>query len=209
MSADTDRSQSRRLEVARDRVDAARRAARVARIAAADDLRARAVRRSRAVWWILVAAVVVAIALAATAIGYAISDARADGRAETRDDVLDAARSAATTMLAADPAHADRYVRDVLALSTGAQHDRLERAQAALTAAVAAQPGASTGRVIAAGLATDPPSDDPGAAADVLLVAEASNPELVGGDPGAERITLTFTMTCVDGNWLVGSVVPG
>ncbi|MGW0037657.1 hypothetical protein [Gordonia sp. NPDC003376] len=209
MSEGADRMQSRRVEVARDRLDGARRAARVARIAAADDLRARALRRSRMVWWILGAAVVVAIALAATALGYAISDARADGRADTRDAVLAAARSAATTMLAADPAHADGYVHGVLALSTGAQHDRLERASAALTAAVAAQPGASTGRVIAAGLVTDPPSDDPGASADVMLVAEASNPELVGGDPGAERITLRFTMTRVDDSWLVGSVVPG
>lgn len=202
-----DTAQSVRVSRAADRVVAATRTARLARIAAADDLRARARRRSRMFRYGMVLAVVVAVALAITTIVYATLDHRADDRAAGNDAVLDAAGSAVTTMLSADPAHAEAYVNAVLAVSAGPQRDRVERSAGALAAAVAAQPVASTGRVITSGLITDPASDDAGTRAEVLLVAQASDPQLVGGDPDADRITLRLTMIRDADGWLVDSAV--
>lgn len=212
MTAAKDRSagsaESVRLRRAAERVTEATRSARDARIAAADDLRARAVRRSRWLRGSLAAGVVVALVLAATAIVVAVVAARAAERTTTQGEVLAAARSAVTTMLTSDPAHADAYVAGVIALSTGPARERLEKSRPALAAAIAAQPSASQGRVLDAGLVSDPGTDDTGAGADVLLVAQASNPALVGGDPDADRITLKLRMVRTGGGWLVASVVP-
>ncbi len=84
-------------------------------------------------------------------------------------------------MLTADPDRAGAYVDEVLAVSTGPQRERIEKARDVLTAEVAGQPGPSVGQVVSAGLVTDPGSDDEGARAGVLVVADATNPVLLGG----------------------------
>ncbi|MDF3283425.1 hypothetical protein [Gordonia sp. N1V] len=206
MTPPTDPTARERL--AQERVTHALRAARLARIAAADDLRARAVARSRRVRRALVVAALVAVVLIIVASTLAVLDHRATERTDLDDEVLAAARSATTSMLTSDPAHAEAYVERVLALSTGAQKTRLEQAGAALSAAVAAQTAPSAGRVLSAGLVTDPGSDDPGSRAEVLVVVQASNPVLLGGDPQADRLTLTVGMTRTDAGWLVDSAVP-
>ncbi|MGC4935877.1 hypothetical protein ACLQ3C_19605 [Gordonia sp. DT30] len=204
----SDSGASARLRRAQERVAVATREARTARIAAAPDLRTRARARSRWLRGGLAVGAAVSVALAAAAIVLAVLGARAQERTDTQDDVLAAARTAATTMLTSDPAHADAYVEKVLAGSTGAQHDRLERARPALTEAIAAQPAPSAGRVLSAGLISDPGGSDPGAHAEALLVVQASNPVLVGGDPQADRLTLRFGMTRTGSGWLVDSAVP-
>ncbi|QUD83971.1 hypothetical protein J8M97_04825 [Gordonia polyisoprenivorans] len=206
MTPPTDPTARERL--AQERVTHALRAARLTRIAAADDLRARAVRRSRWVRRALVVAALVAVVLIIVAGTLAVLDHRATERTDLDGEVLEAARSATTSMLTSDPAHAEAYVERVLALSTGTQKKRLEQAGAALSAAVAAQTAPSAGRVLSAGLVTDPGSDDPGSHAEVLVVVQASNPVLLGGDPQADRLTLTVGMTRTDAGWLVDSAVP-
>ncbi|NED63770.1 hypothetical protein G3I15_22820, partial [Streptomyces sp. SID10244] len=57
--------------------------------------------------------------------------------------------------------------------------------------------------VLSAGLITDPPSDDVGAQARVLMVAEATDPTLVGGDYDDRRVTIEVTMTRTAAGWLM------
>ncbi|GAA1479831.1 hypothetical protein GCM10009624_02710 [Gordonia sinesedis] len=192
---------------ARQRVADARRAARLARVAAASELRARAGRRSRWFRRVLAGAALVAVALLVTVAVLGIVNDRAEGRVQTRSDVIESARAATITLLTSDPAQADRYVASALDVSTGDQRDRLERSRGELRAAVAAQSAPSDGQVLAAGLVTDPTGVDNGATADVLLVAAASNPALLGATADAERVTVTLTMSRADGRWKIARAV--
>ncbi|MGV9827159.1 hypothetical protein [Gordonia sp. NPDC003429] len=188
------------------RVDEATRHARLARIEAAADLRARGRRRSRIFRWMLGCLALIAAFAVITLVVLAVVDARQDRRARTDDDVLTSARAAVTTMLTSSPADAQRYPDRVLAVTTGDQHRKLERSRDALIAAVAAEPAATTGQVMSAGLIADPTGDGEGAHARVLLVAQASDPQLVGGDPAANRITLSLEMTRTGGAWKIAEV---
>ncbi|MFT4128420.1 MAG: hypothetical protein QM662_19595, partial [Gordonia sp. (in: high G+C Gram-positive bacteria)] len=153
----------------------------------------------------LAAAAVVAVGLLIAAVWLRIAAHRGEEQTQVQVAVVDAARAAAVTLLTADPAHPDAYVAKALAVTTGEQRTRLVAASAALRSAVAEQRAPSTGRILGAGLLTDPGH---GASAQVLLVVAASNPELVGGDPDTDRITVSFTMIRVDGAWRVGATVP-
>ena len=140
-----------------------------------------------------------------------------DREAELQRNVLASAREAITSMLTADPDRAGAYVDEVLAVSTGPQRERIEKARDVLTAEVAGQPGPSVGQVVSAGLVTDPGSDDEGARAGVLVVADATNPVLLGGRPDdggenpgadavdttAERLTATLTMERTGDGWKI------
>lgn len=196
---------------ARDRVESATRAARLARIAAGPELRGRARRRSRWLRRTLAGAAVLAVPLLAATVILRVLDSRAGELDQARRDVVAAARSAAVVMLTADPAQPDAYVDRVLDVSTGAQRDRLSQNREVLRDTIAAQPEATTGRVIAAGLVADPtgPGDGSGAgsSAQVLLVADAANPELLGAGPGEQRVTVTLTMIRAGERWKIDRAV--
>ena len=156
-----------------------------------------------------VAGIVAILVVAGVVLGWQIRGQRAE--AELQREVLDSARTAVTAMLTADPADAGAYVDGVLAVSAGSQRDRIESARDALVAEVRSQAGRSVGQVVSAGLVTDPTSGDTGTAVDVLVVADATNPLLLGpGDAGdaavdaiAERITALITMERTGDGWKI------
>lgn len=191
-----------RVARARQRVETATRAARDARIAAAEPLRARARRRSRMVRLGLVAASVLAVILAVTAVVVGLGLRAADQRSADRTEVLTSARTAITTMLTSDPARAEEYVDAVLAVSAGTQRERLAAARGPLTAEIARGPR-GTGEVLSAGIVGESSDDE----ATVLVVAEATNPGLVGGDRAGTRVTLRVEMTRTADGWRVGQAV--
>lgn len=199
-----------RIELARARVDAATRRARTARIVAAPALRARAARRTQTVRRTLVGAAIAVVVLVGVA-GFLAWQIRGQQAAtELQDDVLASARGAVTVMLTADPADPEGYVARVAEVSTGPQLKRIDAAREALVTEVGGQRGSSVGQVISAGLVTDPSSDDIGGSVDVLVVADATNPALLGGsgdgseiDTTGERITALITMTRTDGGWKI------
>ncbi|MCK8612880.1 hypothetical protein [Gordonia sp. C13] len=212
-SATADSVTTTRVQLARDRVDEARRDARATRIAAAPALRARAVRRTRLLRTVLIGtAVAVAILVVVGAVlGWQIRGQRAEVDRQT--EVLDSARAGVAAMLTADPADPVGFVDGVLAVSTGAQRDRIESARDALITEVRTQAGRSVGQVVSAGLVTDPASDEVGVTVDVLVVADATNPLLLGSegtaeeaaavDTTAERITALITMESTGDGWKI------
>ncbi|WP_055475162.1 hypothetical protein [Gordonia sp. HS-NH1] len=199
-----------RVELARERVDTAVRRARTARIAAAPALRWRAIRRTRLLRRTLVAAALAVLVLVAVA-GVLSWQIRGQHEVtELTNDVLASARGAVTVMLTADPADPDGYVTAVAEVSTGAQRERIEAARDALVAEVGGQTGSSVGQVVSAGLVTDPTSDEIGADVDVLVVADATNPALLGEsgdgsgvDTTGERVTALVTMTLTEDGWKI------
>ncbi|GAC67776.1 hypothetical protein [Gordonia soli] len=193
------------IERAERRHGEAVRAHRDARVAAADLIRQRAVRRTRLLYAAL-AALLVVLTAAGVVGGLAGSDAAAAERARAaRAEVLIAASAAMTTMLTADPTDPEAYLDRVISVSVGDQRSRLTAVRTELAAEISRQAAPSTGRVVDAGSVDDPPVEpDDGATARVLLVAEATNPELVGGDLSARRVTVEVTMVRADGRWLVG-----
>ncbi|SDU83445.1 hypothetical protein [Gordonia westfalica] len=207
----TDSTTTARVQLARVRVDQATRTARTTRIAAAPALRERAVRRTRLLRMVLmgVAGIVAILVVAGVVLGWQIRGQRAE--ADLQREVLESARTAVTAMLTADPADAGAYVDGVLAVSAGSQRDRIATARDALVAEVRSQTGRSVGQVVSAGLVTDPTSGDTGTAVDVLVVADATNPLLLGsGDAGdaavdatAERITALITMERTGDGWKI------
>lgn len=202
-----------RVELARARVDTATRAARTARIAAAPALRARASRRTRRVRQVMIvsAAAAVVLVVVAGVLAWGIHEQRRTQ--DLQDDVLSSARSAVTVMLSADPADAGAYVAALAEVSTGPQRARINGARDELVAEVAGQRGPSVGQVVSAGLVTDPVSDAVGSGADVLVVADATDPLLLGqaptraagseADTTAERITALVTMERTEDGWKI------
>ncbi|MFW0795526.1 hypothetical protein AAFP30_17075 [Gordonia sp. CPCC 205515] len=174
---------------------------RAARIAAAEPLRARARRRTTIVLATVAGLLVLAVVLAGFLVAATVRHHTATDRADTNADVLAAADSAVATLLTADPQNPEEYVRRAIAATTGEQRERLADNWLPIAAEIRAQGAPSTGEVLASGLVVDPPSEDVGATSTVLLVAEATNPELLGGAPDDRRITVQATMTRTDAGW--------
>lgn len=189
--------------MARVRVATATRDARLARVAAGGELRRRARRRSRALRWALTVAAVVAVGLIVIIVVLGVVAGRQQASEHDRDDALGAARSAVTAMLTADPVHPDAYLDTVLAVTTGQQHDRLTRARGALADLVASG-SPSTGRVLSAGVVSGP--DD--GQTRIMLAAEASDAQLIGGRPEEHRITVSVLMVHSGSGWKVGEAQP-
>ncbi|WP_270483707.1 hypothetical protein [Gordonia jacobaea] len=200
-------SEIERVRAATSRVDEATRAARRARVAAADALRARARRRSRSLRNGLACAVVLVVCGLVAIVVLAVVDHRQDERAAGQRDALNAARGAVTAMLTATPKDATGYADRIIANSTGAEHDRLSRARDALVAAVSSTETGMSGRVIAAGLISDPTSTSDGARADALVTAQASDPALLGADPDTDVLTVRLLLQRVGGTWKTAEVV--
>ncbi|MFW0788872.1 hypothetical protein [Gordonia sp. CPCC 205333] len=200
MAAEVDASQ--RLIAARVDLDKATRTTRLAAINAGDALRRRARRRRRRM---IVATVVTAMVVLALLILVVLLPLRVSAEqevAQRNDDVLNAASAAVTSMLTADPKQAERYADSVISVSVGEQRERVSGTRRELIDEISRQDAASTGVVLSAGLLTDP-SDAADATADVLLVAEATNPAIIGGDPARRRMPIVLTMRLVDQVWKV------
>ncbi|GED99369.1 hypothetical protein [Gordonia crocea] len=180
--------------------DAALRRWRSARIAAGPALRRRAQQRRARLLVGLRAAVVVATLAVVAVIVMAFVSHRDTAATERGEQAQAAARSALTTMLTADPAKAQAYADAVLAVTTGEQRRRIEAGRAELVGEIARQTGPSTGQVLSVTLVDEPRTDGD---VTVLVVAEATNPQLIGADTTAKRIPVVVTMSRVDGHWLV------
>lgn len=195
-------SASRRLGDARDRLHDATRAARLTGLAAREALYRRARRRRRAMRTGLIVVALVVAVLTVTGVVLAVRLAADAGAAARRTDVLAASRDAVASMLSANPEHAAQYADSLIAASTGEQHARLIAARSELITEIGRQPEPSTGVIVSAGLVTDP-GDAPDATARVLLIAEATNPALIGGDPSQKRMPIVVTMRLVGERWKV------
>ncbi|ORM24983.1 hypothetical protein [Williamsia sp. 1135] len=188
---------SRRLLVARERVADARAEAERASAAAEQAWAARAAGRRRAVKVmtsgcavVCVAALVAALVLIVVHRG-AVSDRARDA------DVLADTRSAVTTLLTIDPERAEEFVDGALEVTTGPQRERLENARSELVDVISGLRVPSTGQVLSAGIVGDATDDS----ADVLVVAEGTNPTVLGADPAQSRVALLVTMKEIDGRW--------
>ncbi|WP_026917281.1 hypothetical protein [Gordonia shandongensis] len=202
---------SRRLTLAREEYAAAVAEEERARVAAGPAARRRSRRRAAGVRLAVLAAVIAAAVMAGVA-GWAQSSGSSSVEAAARADAARrAADEAVTVMLTADPAHPDEYVRTVRAVTTGDQRSRVDRTAADLRDFVAGQPSRMSGRILSSAIVDEPGVDagaaTGGAATDgevtVLLVVQASRPELVGGEARGNRVGLTVTMVDRDGRWLV------
>ncbi|GAB08928.1 hypothetical protein GOARA_022_00040 [Gordonia araii NBRC 100433] len=180
--------------------DRATRRWREARIAAGPALRRRAARRRRQLALGIRVVVALGVLAIVAALVFGILDRRGALAHQRGDEAQLGARAALQTMLSADPRKAEAYVDAVLAVSAGSQRARIEAARGELAAEIAAQSGPSTGQVLATALVDEPSPSGP---VTVLVVAEATNPQLIGADTTAKRVPVVVTMTQVDGRWLV------
>lgn len=187
-----------RLQQARDRYHAAVAAQQQAQADAEPARRRRSQRRAAAVRLAVVAALVAAAVLGS--IGW-WAHSSADGLAATLGDqsaAQSAAEGAVVTMLTADPARAADYVREVLDVTTGDQRIRVQGSRGDLEALVTAQPRPATGQVVSSGVVSAGSTQ-----VTVLVVAQTTTPELVGGDASRNRVGIAMTMAKIDGRWLV------
>ncbi|PYE13088.1 Mce-associated membrane protein [Williamsia limnetica] len=190
---------SRRLQAARLRVADARAEAERARAGAEQAWANLAVRRRRAVTVVssgcaaLCVVILVAVLVLVVAHRGAVSDRARDA------DVLADTRSAVTTLLTIDPARAQEFVDSALAVTTGPQRERLENSRSELLDVIGGLRVPSTGQVLSAGIVGDA-SDD---SADVLVVAEGTNPTVLGADPAQSRVAVLVTMKETGGRWKI------
>ena len=196
---DTDSSTSVRLAAARARLAEAEEIHSTARDAADRARRTRGRRTERAVRVLSIAGLLVTVALVVATIVLVSVGGGGAAESDRAAAVLRAARDGVTTALTADPARPGEYVESVLGVSTGEFGQRVTASRAEIESSVASQAFAGTGQVISAGVV----GPDPGASADVLVVAEATNPQLLGGGAGDARIVLLVHMTRVDDRWKI------
>ncbi|GGF24466.1 hypothetical protein [Williamsia phyllosphaerae] len=200
MSAgETGSTTSVRLAAARTRLAEATEVHAAARAAADDARRDRARRVGRWARVVSVVGLILTVALVVAAIVLVSVGGGGVAASERADAVLASARAGIATALTADPGRPSEYVESVLGVSTGEFRRRVTDSRGEIESSVAAQAIAGTGQVISAGIV----GPDPGSAADVLLVAEATNPQLLGGGAGDARIVLLVHMVRADGAWKI------
>ncbi|GED99864.1 hypothetical protein nbrc107696_03110 [Gordonia spumicola] len=191
---------TQRVRQAREKLADAVREERLALIAAAPALRGRARRRRAAVRLALVAALVVAVAAAGVGLWATLSASSTRSAVASSDDAVAAASAAVVTMLTPDPANADAYLAAIVDDSTGDQRRRFEQNHGAIAEYVRSSAVRPAGSVVTAGS-----ERADGDTVDVVLVAQATDPTLVGGQQGEQRVTLRVTMTRSDDRWLVAN----
>ncbi|WP_132992097.1 hypothetical protein [Gordonia zhaorongruii] len=187
-----------RVTQAQKRYDAAVRDYRTAMIAAAPALRARARRRAAALRLAVIAVCVVALVAAIVGVWAWISAGSAREGIDDGDAAVSSASEQIVGMLTPDPADPAGYVQNVLNGSTGEQHERISKGRDALAAYVGGLPTAPDGAIVSAGV--DAERDG---SVDVLVVAQAGDPTLIGGGQEDRRVSLLVTMTESGGRWLV------
>jgi hypothetical protein len=137
--------------------------------------------------------------MAVVAIVFGVQHRDADQDRARDADVLADTRSAVTTLLTIDPADPAAFVDRALAVTSGEQRRRLEQARPQLLD-LAGQLGVpSTGQVLAAGIT----GEVEGSTARVFVVAEGTDPALLGGSTAQNRVALVVTMKDVDGQWKI------
>ncbi|SIS14749.1 hypothetical protein [Williamsia sterculiae] len=149
--------------------------------------------------WVVAAGVVSTVGLVVVVVVLSVLGNRADGRSHRADDALRAVRAGVTTLLTSDPGAPQRYVDTALSVTAGELHQRISSSRSEVVAAVAAQRQPSTGAVLTAALTS---ADDAGDV-ETLVVAAASDPELLGGTPGRARLVLSVTVSPVGGSWKI------
>ncbi|QRY61613.1 hypothetical protein JVX90_14480 [Gordonia sp. PDNC005] len=187
-----------RVRAARESLDTAIRQERLARIAAAPALRNRARRRRAALRIGMATALIVTLVAAGIALWATLSASSLRDTSEATDDAVAAASGAVVTMLTPDPANAEGYLAAITDVSTGPQRTRFDQNHGAIAEYVRALTVRPEGRIVSAGAARRD-----GADVDVLLVAQATDPTLVGGRQGQQRVALRVSMARIDGDWRV------
>ncbi|MEH3157412.1 MAG: hypothetical protein PGN29_19745 [Gordonia paraffinivorans] len=198
---ETTAGESYRRTAARERVVAAREALGVAR-ERLDQNASRGVgvdgRLGAAV--VVLTAIVAVVAVVAVVVTLILHDRSGPGR---ESGLVRSASTAVATILTADPAHPDRYLAAARSVSGGEYRRRIDAAGPAIEAAVASLGSPGTGQVVAAGVTGTVRADGPG---EVLVVAETTAPQLVGGSVGDRRIVVSVTMIREAGAWVIGQV---
>ena len=191
------------VDQARDRYHEAVRSERDLRVAAGPALRLRARRRAAAVRLGAVAAVIAAVVLVGVALWAGASARSADTVAADAESARSAAADAVASMLTADPADAREYVDRILGASVGRQRERLETGADQLVATVAGLDRRQHGTILSSGV-----RDRSADAARVVVVAQATDARLIGGDAADQRIGLLVSVVRGDGRWLVEDTEP-
>ncbi|MGU3293482.1 hypothetical protein [Williamsia sp. M5A3_1d] len=154
-----------------------------------------------------VMSIVARVAVVATLVGIAagivltVVSVRADDERERAESVLTATRTAVATVLTADPGDPEGYLASVRRVSSGEFRRRIDGSATEIAAAVAAQRLPGTGQVVAAGVVGAPSGSHPGV--DLLVVAEATNPALLGGSAADGRLVLDVRMIHGDRGWTI------
>ncbi|KQR96103.1 hypothetical protein ASG12_17940 [Williamsia sp. Leaf354] len=146
-----------------------------------------------------VIAIVVMVTVAVAGVVLTVVSVRADDRRGRAESVVAATRAAVTTVLTADPRDPERYLASVRRVSSGDFLRRIDGAAAEITAAVAAQRLPGTGQVVAAGVVGDAARSS----VDLLVVAEATNPALLGGSATDGRLVLDVRMIHGARGWTI------
>lgn|GEM_PF-6203987 len=190
---------SHRVEQARERVAAAGAAAKRARAAAAPALQARTERRRGRLMLVTICCALLAVAMLSTTIVLAIAHRGAEADRERDLAILDDTRSAVATMLTIDPARPEEFVDQAIEVTSGEQRDRLDGSRDQLVEVIRGLRVPSTGQVLSAGIVGE--VDD--GVAQVLVVAEGTNPTVLGVDPSQNRVALLVTMKDSGDNWTI------
>ncbi len=193
--------ESERLRQARGRHLDAVRDERLARIAAAPALRIRARRKHAALRIAIAAAVVVAIAAACVGLWATLSASAMRSDAASLRAAVASASDAVVTMLTPDPVHPDAYLDAISDDSTGDQRERFQQNHDPIADYVRSLTVRPAGRIVSAGAESGGDAGSDRVA--VVLVAQATDPTLVGGQRGQQRVTLRVDMIDTDGRWLV------
>lgn len=190
---------SHRVERARERVVLAGEAAQQARAAAGPALVARAERRRGRLLLTAGGCAVVAVVLVVITIVLVVMHSGAEADRDREATVLDDTRSAVATMLTIDPGRPEEFVDQAIAVTSGEQRNRLETSRAALVEVIGGLRVPSTGQVLSAGIV----GEVSGGGTQVLVVAEGTNPTVLGADPSQSRVALLVTMKDSGDRWTI------
>jgi hypothetical protein len=146
----------------------------------------------------MAAALIMSLVAAGVALWATLSSSSLRDTSDSADDAVRAASRAVVTMLTPDPTNADGYLDAITDDSTGMQQTRFHQNHGAIAEYVRALAVRPAGRIVSAGAIRGDDDD-----VEVLLVAQATDPTLVGGRRGQQRVTLRVVMVRVDDDWRV------
>ncbi|WP_328858636.1 hypothetical protein OG579_07555 [Williamsia herbipolensis] len=192
-------SESARVTAARERLERAEAAVAATEVhtgpgRSSDDGGTRRTRRVA-----VLIAIVVVVAATVAGIVVCVFSVRADDERGRAEAVVAATRAAVATVLTADPTDPEGYLASVRRVSSGDFLRRIDDSAAEITAAVAAQRLPGTGQVVAAGVVGDAARSP----VDLLVVAEATNPALLGGSATDGRLVLDVRMIHGARGWTI------
>ncbi|HEY9312314.1 hypothetical protein [Williamsia sp.] len=199
MSEQPTAAASHRVDKARRRVALAAAAAKQARAAAAPALEARAERRRGRLWLMVFGSALVALVLVVLTVVLLVAHHGAEADRDRDQTVLADTRSAVEAMLTIDPSAPEEFVEQAIAVTSGEQRRRLEDSREQLVEVIGELRVPSTGQVLSAGIV----GEVAGGSAQVLVVAEGTNPTVLGADPSQSRVALLVTMKDSVDHWTI------